>query len=491
MLFNSIEFLIFFPIIVTAYYACPHRYRWALLLAASYYFYAAWKLEYVVLIMISTGVDYFAGIQMGKQPERTQRTPYLILSLATNLGLLFAFKYFNFFNDSVRDLFNVFNIFYNVPAFDVLLPVGISFYTFQTLSYTIDVYRGRMEPERHLGVFALFVSFFPQLVAGPIERARRLLPQLHSEHRFREDQVVLGLRLMLWGLFKKVVIADRLAIYVNQVYNNPDAYAGLPLLVATYFFAFQIYCDFSGYSDIAIGAARVMGIRLMENFRQPYTAHSVSDFWRRWHISLTTWFRDYLYIPLGGNRVRPARWFMNIAIVFLVSGLWHGASWTFVFWGALHALFVLGGIWLGAAYAWGARRVTGRDEPPGIPAWISIFATFHLVTFGWIFFRANSLPDALLIIRNMTAMATEAPLAVMTAPWLDAAVSRPTLEMALSVALILTLEIVQWLERRAGRMERQFDTNPLWLRWAAYVALAAAIMNLGVAIETPFIYFQF
>lgn len=491
MLFNSVEFLLFFPIVVTAYYLCPQRYRWALLLAASYYFYAAWKLEYVVLIMISTGVDYVAGIQMGKQSTRAGRRPYLILSLVTNLGLLFAFKYFNFFNDSLRNLFDVFNIFYNVPGFDALLPVGISFYTFQTLGYTIDIYRGRQDPERHLGVFALFVSFFPQLVAGPIERAGRLLPQLHGAHSFHEDRVVSGLRLMLWGLFKKVVIADRLAIYVNQVYNHPDAYTGLPLLVATYFFAFQIYCDFSGYSDIAIGAARVLGIRLMENFRQPYTAHSVADFWRRWHISLTTWFRDYIYIPLGGNRVPPARWYMNIAIVFLVSGLWHGARWTFVVWGGLHALFVLSGIWLGALYGWMARTWFGRDEAPHVPTWISIFATFHLVVFGWIFFRANSMPDARLIVRNMMDMATDAPLAATIAPWIDAAVAQPVLEMVLALVLIGALETIQWLERRAGRLERQFDANPLWLRWAAYVALAAAIMNLGVAIETPFIYFQF
>lgn len=491
MLFNSVEFMIFFPLVVSAYFLCPARYRWALLLAASYYFYAAWKLEYVLLLLISTSVDYFAGIQMGKLEERSKRLKYLLLSVATNLGLLFAFKYFNFFNESVRGLFDAFNIFYNVPAFDVLLPVGISFYTFQTLGYAIEVYRGRQEPERHLGIFALYVSFFPQLVAGPIERAGRLLPQLRATHRFNEEQVVTGLRLMLWGLFKKVVIADRLAIYVNQVYNSPDGYSGIAMLVATYFFAFQIYCDFSGYSDIAIGAARVLGIRLMDNFRQPYTARSVADFWRRWHISLTTWFRDYLYIPLGGNRVPALRWYVNIAIVFLVSGLWHGANWTFVVWGALHAIYMLLGIGLGGAYRWLMRRIIGNEDVPPIPAWLSIFATFHAVVFSWIFFRANSLSDALMVVGNLGNLATAAPLAAIFAPWADAAVAQPAMEMTLSVLLIVVLEATQWLERRGNVMQRSFDANPLWLRWSAYVAMTVAIMNLGVAIETPFIYFQF
>lgn len=496
MLFNSVEFMIFFPLVVSAYFLCPARYRWALLLAASYYFYAAWRLEYVLLLLISTGVDYFAGIQMGKLAERSKRLKYLILSLVTNLGLLFTFKYFNFFNESVRDLFDVFNIFYNVPAFDVLLPVGISFYTFQTLSYSIDVYLGRQEPERHLGIFAVYVSFFPQLVAGPIERAGRLLPQFHATHRFSEEQVVLGLRLMLWGLFKKVVIADRLAIYVNSVYNNPTDYSGLTMLVATYFFAFQIYCDFSGYSDMAVGAARVLGIRLMDNFQQPYMARSIADFWRRWHISLTTWFRDYLYIPLGGNRVSVPRWYLNIAIVFLVSGLWHGASWTFVIWGGLHGLYMLLGSWFGGIYRTMSRLFLGENEEgepnvPPIPAWLGIFATFHLVVFSWIFFRANSLGDALLIVGNLGNVFSPTPLADIYAPFANSTVAQPAIEMALSIVLILVLEITQWLERRGGVVERSFNANPRWLRWSAYVAMTVAIMNLGVSIETPFIYFQF
>lgn len=490
MLFNSVEFLLFFPTVVTLYFLCPQRYRWMLLLAASYLFYAAWRMEYAFLLLLSTVVDYYAGRQMGKSGNHNGRRIFLVLSLVVNLGLLFTFKYFNFFNESMRGLFGLFNVAYQIPALNVLLPVGISFYTFQSLSYVIDVYRGKLKPESHFGVFALYVAFFPQLVAGPIERAGHMLPQFHGAHFFQEGRVNSGLRLILWGLFKKVVIADRLAVYVNQAYNNPTDYAGLPLLLATYFFAFQIYCDFSGYSDIAIGAARVMGFDLMENFRQPYIARSVAGFWRRWHISLSTWFRDYLYIPLGGNRVTPWRWYSNLAIVFLVSGLWHGAKWTFVIWGALHAFYVLMEIWLGGVGVWSRRRLGGA-EGTLLPDWLKIVVTFHLVLFSWIFFRANSLGDAWLIIRQIGQMAIVTPVAELLAPWLDAGVADARLEMLLAVGLILVLETTQWFERYIATMERTFILNPRWLRWLAYVAMAIAIANLGVAIETPFIYFQF
>lgn len=490
MLFNSVEFLIFFPIVVTAYFLCPQHYRWALLLAASYLFYAAWRMEYALLLLLSTVVDYTAARFMGGQVEQAGRGNYLALSLVVNLGLLFTFKYFNFFNESVRSLFTLFNMEYHFAGLDVLLPVGISFYTFQSLSYVIDVYRGKLQPEPHFGRFALYVSFFPQLVAGPIERATHMLPQFRLYHFFSEARVNSGLRLMLWGLFKKVVIADRLAVYVNQVYNQPGDYTGWPLLVATYFFAFQIYCDFSGYSDIAIGSARVMGFDLMENFRQPYVAHSVAGFWRRWHISLSTWFRDYLYIPLGGNRVAQWRWYMNLALVFLVSGLWHGARWTFVIWGALHAFYVLMEIWLGGVGVWGARRL-GRPNGAFLPDWLKIVITFHLVLFSWIFFRANRLDDALLIIQRIPQLGPIPFTEAIFAPWQAADVADVRLEMALSVGLIVILEIIQWYERYIANMERTFTSNPGWLRWLAYVAMAIAIANLGAAIETPFIYFQF
>ncbi|MCB0064248.1 MAG: MBOAT family protein [Caldilineaceae bacterium] len=489
MLFNSLEFVIFFPTVVAIYFLLPQRYRWLLLLLASYYFYAAWKIEYTLLIFTSTVVDYTMARRMAQSTQPGQRRAYLIVSLLVNLGLLFGFKYFSFFNESVRATLNLFNVFYNVPAFQVLLPVGISFYTFQTLSYVIDVYRGKIEPERHFGIYALYVSFFPQLVAGPIERATHLLPQFRQQMTFDQARVASGLRLILWGLFKKVVIADRLAIYVNQVYNNPSEQGALTLLIASYFFAFQIYCDFSGYSDIAIGVARVLGFDLMQNFRQPYMARSLSSFWRRWHISLSTWFRDYLYIPLGGNRVPQWRWYSNLFIVFLVSGLWHGAAWHFVIWGALHGILVVLEAALSNRALWGARWLR-RDEPLRLPAIVNIFATFHVVLLTWIFFRANSLPDALLILGRLFTFAGTNTWDAINAPWTAVGVD-PVWEMSLAVGLIILLEVIQWLERWGQNMERTFVTYSRPVRWAAYLFLAIATMNLGTSMDTPFIYFQF
>ncbi len=400
MLFNSLQFLIFFPLVVAAYFLLPYRFRWMLLLGASYYFYMCWKPEYALLLMLSTVIDYYTGIQMGKAASRRQRKFYLGLSLSSNLGILLLFKYFNFLNASARAAFDHINVFYNVPMFELLLPVGISFYTFQTLSYSIDVYRGSIEPEKHLGMFALYVTFFPQLVAGPIERSTNLLPQFYRQHNVDRHRIIDGLKIMLWGFFKKIVIADRLAVYVNQAYNHPADASGINLLIATYFFALQIYCDFSGYSDIAIGAAKVMGFDLMENFRQPYLSKSIAEFWQRWHISLSTWFKDYLYIPLGGNRVAKWRWCGNLFLVFLVSGLWHGANWTFVIWGALHGFYLVFAILTnnGRGKLLQALRL---HRLKGLVQVSRIMLTFHLVLFAWIFFRANNLADAFLIIEKI------------------------------------------------------------------------------------------
>ncbi len=485
MLFNSVEFLIFFPIVAALYFACPYRYRWALLLAASYYFYAAWKLEYIVLIIASTLISYGAAMLMVKPAYQTKRTLLLVIGLGSNLAILFAFKYFNFVNDSLQAVFDQFNLFYNVPMFQALLPVGISFYTFQTLGYIIDVYRGQIEPERHLGRFALFVSFFPQLVAGPIERAANLLPQFYTKFHFDEARVTSGLRLMLWGMFQKVVIADRLGLYVNAVYNEPLAWSGWPVLMATFFFAFQIYCDFAGYSNIAIGAARVMGFNLMENFRRPYFAQSPAEFWRRWHISLSTWFRDYLYIPLGGSRVPLPRWYLNLMIVFVVSGLWHGAAWTFVIWGGLHGLYVVGQAATKNARNKLASRL-GLDRRPTTRAVLSGLITFSLVYLAWIFFRANSIGDAFLLLGNMTPLTNFADV---TAPWATIA-SNPAQEMALSLGLILLLLLVHWVQEQPRSIPILWQ-RPLWFRWAVYLSLALAIMNLGITEGVPFIYFQF
>ena len=485
MLFNSFQFLVFFPLVVLAYFVCPHRYRWAVLLGASYYFYAAWSPEYVVLLFASTLIDYVSAIQIARTQVKARRKAFLALSLASNLGLLFGFKYLHFFNDSLRVLLNSFNIFYDVLVFEALLPVGISFYTFQTLSYTLDVYRGKIEPERHLGLFSLYVSFFPQLAAGPIERADHLLPQFRLEHSFSASRASDGLRRMLWGMFKKVVIADRLAIYVNGVYGNAANHRGLPVILATYFMAIQIYCDFSGYTDMALGAAKAMGYDLTENFRRPYASSSVTEFWRRWHISLTAWFRDYVYIPLGGNRVPRWRWTLNIMTVFVASGLWHGANWTFVLWGGLHGLYYLVEEWSKGIRA----KIAGvfhLTERPAVRAAIGTFVAFHLVCFGWVFFRASSVSDAFLLVSNLTQIGASTDIHL---PW-KGAVGNPDLETAVALGLVALLAVVQFAGRQKPQVLSAFKDRA-WVRWAAYLLLALAILNLGISKEAGFIYFQF
>ncbi len=483
VLFNSFEFLIFFPVVTLAYFLMPHRFRLVFLLLASYYFYMCWRPEYIVLILASTLVDYFAGLGMGRTDDRKKRRKFLLMSLFANLGLLFTFKYFNFFADSLNHLFAAVRVDVQMPALDVLLPVGISFYTFQTLSYTIDVYRGETQPEKNPLRFALYVAFFPQLVAGPIERSTRLLKQFYRKVSFSEERLRSGLLLILWGLFKKVVIADRLAIYVNEAYNHPGDYQGWPLILATYFFAFQIYCDFSGYSDIAIGSARILGFDLMENFRQPYFARSISEFWKRWHISLSTWFRDYLYIPLGGNRVVKWRWYYNLMVVFLVSGLWHGANWTFVVWGALHGFYLIFSIW---TQTWRAemREWFGLSRRPRLEALWQTVVTFHLVLVAWVFFRANSLSDALLILNNMSQLDFSLQ------GLMDINIELGWGELMLVMLFIAGMELVHVLQI-SGRLASLSLRMPQPLRLAVFYGLLLSIVFFGVFNHTEFIYFQF
>jgi D-alanyl-lipoteichoic acid acyltransferase DltB (MBOAT superfamily) len=480
VLFNSLQFLIFFPIVVALYFALPPRRRWVLLLAASYYFYMSWKPEYVVLIMISTAVDYVAGRRMGMLKERGPRRKYLILSLVSNLGLLFAFKYFNFFSATVQHFFDAISLPVDLPVLHVLLPVGISFYTFQTLSYTIDVYRGRVEPEKHLGIFAVYVAFFPQLVAGPIERAGNLLPQFFDEHRFDFQAVADGLKLMLWGYFLKVVIADRAAIVVDQVYGNLDSYTGMPLLVATYLFSFQIYCDFAGYSFIAIGAAKILGFDLMDNFRRPYLSQSVREFWTRWHISLSTWFRDYLYIPLGGNRVTSGRWAFNLVITFLISGLWHGANWTFLVWGALHGTYVLAS-YLTSGVRQRAAEILQLSRRPRVHIFVRLVITFHLVGFAWIFFRAPSVSEAWYVVTHMFQGMTRPPYGF-SIGGAD--------NFVLVLLAILFMELVHLYEEW-GRMHHFLDDERDLVRWPVCVSITLVILLFGIFEEMQFIYFQF
>ncbi|MGZ3537502.1 MAG: MBOAT family O-acyltransferase, partial [Thermodesulfobacteriota bacterium] len=325
MLFNSIQFLFFLAFVIAIYFSIPFRFRWVLLLAASYCFYLSTKPKFIVFILLSTVITYYTGIQMGKRGSKSERKKFLFLGILFNVGLLLVLKYYDFFGDSLNFLFAHLQMGYKIPALHLLLPVGISFYTFKSLSYCIDVYRGDQPAEKHLGHFALYVAFFPQLLAGPIERATRFLPQVNEKFDFDYSRAAKGLRLILWGLFQKMVIADNLAPLVDSVYNHPTDYQGASLALATLFFAFQIYYDFSGYSDIAIGAAQILGYKTIENFKRPYLSGSIPEFWRRWHISLSTWFRDYLYIPMGGNRVSIPRWYFNLFIVMLICGFWHGA----------------------------------------------------------------------------------------------------------------------------------------------------------------------
>jgi alginate O-acetyltransferase complex protein AlgI len=394
--------------------------------------------------------------------------------------VLFTFKYFNFFNGAVGGAANALGIQYPIGALSLALPVGISFYTFQSMAYSIDVYRGHVTAEKHAGIFAAFIAFFPQMVAGPIERANHMLPQFRRTVRFDADRTVEGLRRILWGVFKKIVISDRLAIYVNAVYNDAQAHSGAPLIIATVFFAFQIYCDFSAYTDIAIGTAKIIGFDLSENFRQPYFSRSVGEFWRRWHITLSNWFRDYLYIPLGGSRARFSRHLLNLMIVFLVSGLWHGAAWTFVIWGGLHGIFVC----VEAAFSKAKIRVFPRNAVGGM---LRLALTFTAICVAWVFFRANSLDDAVYIFTHAFSASADS----ITAPF-EAGLLPNFNEMVLSISLIAVLLVIDYGDSRFN-MQHVFARSPALVRWGTYYGMTAAIIFSGWygSGAQQFIYFQF
>lgn len=386
MLFNSLSYALFLPIVFILYWLLSHKYRYVLLLLASYYFYMSWNYKYVVLIAFTTLVSYFASLLLERAKDKRYKGIIVFLALILCLGVLFVFKYYNF---AIGTLSHV--IRFEPHYLNLLLPVGISFYTFQTLSYVIDVYRGDIQAEKNLGIYATFVSFFPQLVAGPIERSSNLLPQIIDRHEFNSENVYYGLRLILWGLFKKMLIADNLAAYVDLVYGNIYNYKGATILIATLFFTIQIYCDFSGYSDIARGSAKIFGIELMENFKSPYFSVCIKDFWDRWHISLSTWFRDYLYIPLGGNRVTVFRNCINLMITFLVSGLWHGASWNFVVWGGIHGLAQV------YENAFGIKK----EQDNWMFMWFRRIVVFAFVSFAWIFFRVDNIHQGFYAARSI------------------------------------------------------------------------------------------
>lgn len=399
MLFNSFAFLIFFPVVTVLFYLIPHKFRWIILLIASYYFYMSWDAMLVILILGTTAISYLAGLVIDTTGSKAVKKTAAVIAVVGSLAVLFFFKYFNFLSSSIGSLLGCFGMATDWVVFDILLPVGISFYTFQTLSYVIDIYKGRIKAERHFGYYALFVSFFPQLVAGPIERPENLIPQLKQKVTLKSENITIGLKYMVIGFFKKVVIADTLGMVVNSVYNSPSNANGLGVLIATILFAVQILCDFDGYTNIAIGAAKLLGMDLMKNFDDPYSARSIKGFWGRWHISLSTWFRDYVYIPLGGNRCKKPRYLFNLFVTFLLSGLWHGANWTFVIWGAIHGVYQI----VGALTAGVRRKLRGKiglEESAFLPV-LQRGITFILVCFAWLFFRANSVADCGILLNKL------------------------------------------------------------------------------------------
>ena len=499
MLFNSIDFLIFFPVVTGLYFLLPHRFRWILLLVASCVFYMFFIPIYILILFVTITIDYVAGINIEKSKGKGRKM-FLSLSVVSLCAFLFFFKYFNFFNANFAAMARFLDLRYPIPLLNIILPIGLSFHTFQSLSYVIEVYRGHQKSERNFGIYALYVMFYPQLVAGPIERPQNLLHQFYEKHSFEPRRVADGLKLMLWGMFKKVVIADRLAVLVNQVYDNPHDYTGLWLILATVFFAFQIYCDFSGYSDIAIGAANVMGFRLMQNFNRPYFAKSIAEFWKRWHISLSTWFRDYLYIPLGGNRVSVPRWYFNLFVTFLVSGLWHGANWTYVAWGALNGAYLIAGIWY--------NQLVGPRIPPRylrLGNLAKTLGTFALTCFAWIFFRARNIGDAIHVVGNLVRD-LPAQFDFLLWTFLQLVHGRgsifaqllyhgkpllPLNELLLSVGLIGFLIAVQLFQRRQTWMS-VIARQPIWVRWPVYYAGIMVMGFLGAYHNArEFIYFQF
>ena len=483
MLFNSVQFLIFFPVVTLLYFALPHRFRWMLLLAASCIFYMCFVPAYILILAVLIVVDYFAGICLENFTGK-KRKFFLLISIFSACIALFVFKYFNFFSGIFNWFASFFDLTYRQSYLKILLPIGLSFHTFQSLSYVIEVYRGTQKAERNFGIFALYVMFYPQLVAGPIERPAHLLHQFYEEHTFEYQRVLSGLKLMAWGMFKKVVIADRLALLVNQVYSGPALYQGPDLITATVFFAFQIYCDFSGYTDIAIGSANVMGFKLVQNFNRPYFSRSVSEFWRRWHISLSTWFRDYVYVPLGGNRVPALRHYYNLFITFLISGLWHGANWTFVIWGIVNWFYVLCDIV--AAPLRNIIKIRFWPEKLGFILNLPlVLLTFLLTCFAWIFFRANNLKDACYIITHLTSgfTQTERP-SFLPFPGLS------NMEFILAVSLVGLLVAVESLQKH-GQITDILNSKPVYVRWTFYYLLLITMVTFGVFGKNQFIYFQF
>ncbi len=477
MLFNSLQFILFFLIVTPVYYLLPHKFRWFHLLASSCVFYMAFVPVYILILFGTIIIDYFAGILIAKTDGK-KRKYYLIISLIANIGVLFVFKYYNFFIDNINDISGV-----NLPFLKILLPIGLSFHTFQAMSYTIEVYRGNQKAEKHFGIYALYVMFYPQLVAGPIERPQNILHQFHEKKYFSYANIVNGLKLIAWGMFKKVVVADRLAIYVNEVFDHQLNYEGLPVIIACVFFSLQIYFDFSAYSNIAIGTAKTLGFDLMINFRMPYFSRTITEFWSRWHISLSTWFRDYLYIPLGGNRISKTRTKINQFIVFVISGFWHGANWTFLFWGFLHGLYVIVESEL--------KTIIGTFK---LYLPVKRILIFGLITFAWIFFRAENIKQAFNIVgslennlfQQISNIISNTELARLKLLY----VNKGSGVFLLSLIFVSTVMFIEWKQKDRSIIH-YFHSLSKPVRYAMYFFLIYGSIFFGVFEKNQFIYFQF
>jgi len=484
MLFNSIDFAIFLPIVFILYWFATKknlRVQNILLLVSSYFFYACWDWRFMFLLIFSTLLDYFTGIKIYESTNHRKKMFWLWFSVIINLGFLGVFKYYNFFATSVANGLSLLGFQANMSSLQIILPVGISFYTFHGLSYVIDLYKNRIKPERNFVDYSVFVSFFPLLVAGPIERATHLLPQIRKKREFDYSKAIDGLRQILWGLFKKIVIADNCAEYANTIFNNSAAYSGSTLVLGALFFTFQIYCDFSGYSDIALGTARLFGIDLLKNFAFPYFSRDIAEFWRRWHISLSSWFKDYLYIPLGGSRGGMWMKIRNTFIIFLVSGFWHGASWTFIVWGFLNALYIMPSI-IFDTHRNNLDTVAKGKLLPTVKEISSIGITFGLTVFAWIFFRANGMSHALSYVSGIFSAS------LFTLPKFIG-----MSEALTTIILVVIFMIVEWIGRENQyALEIIKTVRSKVIRWSFYLVILLTVYfygNFGETVE--FIYFQF
>ncbi len=483
MLFNSNEFYVFLPIVFALYWLFPQKHRWFFLLISSYYFYMSWEVKYVALIFATTVISYGTALLMERTEDKKKKKFWLVLALVLAIGVLFFYKYFNFLSDSVTKVLQSMAIPVQGLTLKLLLPAGISFYTFQVIGYLVDVYRGDVKACRHFGKYAAFISFFPQILSGPIARTRDLMPQIEREHTFDCDKAIAGAKQIAWGFFKKIAIADTLVSYVDMIYNQVDQFTGLPLVAATILFAFQIYCDFSGYSDMAIGVAKLFDVDLMTNFRSPYFSASIKEFWSRWHISLSSWFRDYVYIPLGGSRRGEFRTKVNLFLTMMVSGLWHGANWTFVLWGAINGI--------GQAIE---RSLLKYFPPKKERSWLRVAGTFVFVCFAWIFFKANTIADAGYVVShlftgiwNPVAYVTEGFQAFRLA---SLAQTTGLKDLLVCVCCILVLLANDFIELKTS-LWTWLGKYKKPVRYAFYFLLLFVILYSRKLGDYQFVYFQF